>query len=458
MAGGLGEALAGRPRGAAAVGCVLLAAALGLAVGAPERLPVGPIQVKDGAAPAELVMRVQPADPRSDARVQRVALDVISSRLRADPSAERVEAVRSPTGVDFVVTLGAGGWDERVESARRIGAEIDPGPLDVQVRGQLAELDGRRQVVGGDLWRLELAALPLLFLVLAALLGARPSLAALGAAALGIAGCAAGLRLLAGVLDVSSIGLMAGAPVALVVAIEAVALLARQDHAARAATPLAALAGAPAAAVGAGAVLPPLLLVVTPIEQVASAAFGCALAAALALTGAGLFGPWAIRPLRTPADPARGARRAPVATLAGTALVLAALAALAHAALARPPAGGLLGVAPATDAEAAVFAGALGAVLAVVGTRTALALSSGLGTGASTRHLGRGYAASTAALLVAAGVLAAGDLVLGGAAEPEVELYGVLVAGGALCDLVLLRVPAMLLAARVRRAPVVAAG
>lgn len=318
MARGLGEALAARPRGALATGSALLAGTLALALGAPERLPAGPIQVEGGAAPAGLVVRTR--DPRgapalpADSRVYRIALDVIFSRLRADPVVERVEAVRSSEHADLVVTLAPDGWSERLAAVRRIAAGIDPGPLDVSVRGQIAELDERREAVGGELWRLEIAVLPLLVLVLVGALGMRMALAALGA--------------------------------------------------------------------------------------------------------------------------------------------------LAHAALARPPAGEMLGIAPATAGEAVAVSGAIGAVLAVVGGRTALTLALKRGARPAAGPLARGFALSTVALLLAGGALAAGGVILGGEAEPEVEveLYGALVAGGALGDLLLVRVPGMLLAARGRRAGVAPAG
>lgn len=468
MAGGLGEALAARPRGALATGSALLAGTLALALGAPERLPAGPIQVEGGAAPAEFVVRAR--DPRgapalpADSRVRRIALDVISSRLRADPAVERVEAARSREHADLVVTLAPDGWSERLAAVRRIAASIDPGPLDVSLRGQIAELDERREAVGGELWRLEFAALPLLVLALVGTLGLRMALAALGAAALGIGGCAAGLRLLAEGLDISSAGLLAGAPVALLVAIEATAMLAAHGRASGVGS-AGSVPGVPAGvAVSAAALVTPLALLATPVEQVASVALGCGLAAAMAMLGVALFGTWATAQAAgagpTPPDAPAGTDswRAHVAMLAATTAALGALGALAHAALARPPAGEMLGIAPATAGEAVAVSGAIGAVLAVVGGRTALTLKHRRGGWPSPRSLARGFALSTVALLLTGGALAAGGVILGSDAEPEVELYGALVAGGALGDLLLLRAPGMLLAARGRRAGVAAAG
>lgn len=432
-----------------AAGTLLLALCVTLALGTPDRLPVGPLQLNEGPPPESFIVRTSGEVP-TESRVYAVALDVIASRIRSDPDVERVRAERTKGGADLTVTLADVSDRDRRLAVNRIGAAIDPGPLRVIIAGQIRELDRAKARLGGELWRLELVALPLVALAAAGLLGLWLGLAALTSAALAIAGCAAGMRLLGAPLDLSMIGLAAGVPAGAGIALELAGALRSTSARDRLTS-----GGVAVAAAG----LAPLCLLATPLEQAPSLAVGCLLGGLFGLAGTTLFAPLALARdgahVRTPASSTTAplSSRARALALLPSALVLAAAVTAALALLERPPTGDLGSLAPASVTELAVVAAAAGAVLALLAGRTALTAAALLGLGSQTAGVrdlpARGTVLATLGLAAAGGALVASELITGGD-EPELQLFGAILAGGVVADFLVARLPLLLLSRRAR--------
>lgn len=457
-------ALTRRPGMALLGGAALLAVSVAVALGAPQRLATGAIVVEGGPPPPQVVVRTS-GKVAVGSRVYDVALDVIRAQLASNPDVARVRTARSAGGVDLLVTLVDLASDERQDAVERMGREIDPGPLRITLAGQVADLQRSRDLIGGELWRLALLALPLVTLAVVLALGLRMALAALAAATLSIAGAAAALRLLGGPLDVSLLALPAAAPVGVAVSLELAALLRRRDTGAP--TPTAGLersrlafAGwlAPAGLSVVAAAIAPLALLASPVQQAPSLVLGATLAALLAAVGVALFGSAALAwdPVGEGSDGASGhAATRPGRRLAKPLLLALSLAALTGAIalalmlLERPAGLDLLGLAPETVPEAAALPAALAAVLAVICSRSALALAVLAGEGSdplrARARLWRGSVLSSLALGAGAGVLVGAD-------ESATALFGLVVAGGAVLDLLAVRVPFLLVAGRRRAA------
>jgi uncharacterized membrane protein YdfJ with MMPL/SSD domain len=283
----------------------VLGAALILALGAPDHLGTGSLTLDDGAGRAgagagggaepDLVIATTGTVPvRSGA--YRIALQVITSQVRSD--AQVASFRRGPISANgrstaVFVSLRSGDATERQQAVKRIQAAIDPGPLRVVYGGEVAtELDARHDLAG-DLWRLELLAVPLVALILVAAVGVR--LAAIPAlcAATAVAGALAGLRVVGGFAHLSLLGIAPAAVLGLVLGIEVpIMLLARFRDEASMVPPAEAIrrtlqAGALAApAVVLTTIAATAGLLVTPLGQAPSVVLACALAAALAFASA----------------------------------------------------------------------------------------------------------------------------------------------------------------------------
>src|SRR5213079_3362058 len=79
-----------RPRALLVGAVAVLAVALAVAATAPDRLGVGSLRLSDGGAGSDFSLVTRGDVPASD-RVYRVALNVITSKVRSDPSVEDVE-------------------------------------------------------------------------------------------------------------------------------------------------------------------------------------------------------------------------------------------------------------------------------------------------------------------------------------------------------------------------------
>src|SRR5690606_1210160 len=106
------------------------------------------------------------------------------------------------------------------EMVKRLRANLDPGPLRFELGGEMAAIDAARAEIGGKLWRVELPALALAALLLILALGAAGATAALAAAAFALLGALVALRAAGLMAEVSLLGIVAGAPVALALAVE----------------------------------------------------------------------------------------------------------------------------------------------------------------------------------------------------------------------------------------------
>jgi uncharacterized membrane protein YdfJ with MMPL/SSD domain len=289
-----------RPWAALGANLVALGLLLFVAAGAPGRLATGSLALggstggeEAGAAPQpDLVIATTGRIPiRSGA--YRVALGAIASKVRADPAVASVR--RGPVSVDRRSTSLEVFLSERDDSARerdvqRIEAGIDPGPLRIAYGGEVTALLEARHDLSGDLWRLELLALPFTLLVLAWVLGPRLAIAPVICAATGIAGSLAALRFVDTFADLSLLGIAPAAVLGLVLGVEAPCLLTARcrDEAASAPFPeairravasmgrLALPLGAAAAAAAAG-------LLTTTLDQAGSMVLACAVATSFVL-------------------------------------------------------------------------------------------------------------------------------------------------------------------------------
>jgi uncharacterized membrane protein YdfJ with MMPL/SSD domain len=292
-----------RPWALLAANLAVLAAAVLVALGAPDRLGIGSLRLDEGAgrAPPDFVIATTGKEPVHSA-VYRVALRVISSQVRSDPQVDTVRqgpVSRNGRSTSLIVALRGGDEGERQQAAQRLEEDIDPGPLRVDYGGEVATLLEARHNLEGDLWRLELLAVPLTALVLGGILGVRLDLAPMISAATAIAGALAGLRLIGGFADLSLLGIAPAAVLGLALGVEVPCLMVSRfgdevsltsrfsstwqrealqatiAAGARVATPLG------LAAVGATAGL-----LATSLDQGPSMVIACALAVALAIASA----------------------------------------------------------------------------------------------------------------------------------------------------------------------------
>jgi RND superfamily putative drug exporter len=286
-----------RPWALLGANLAVLAAALVTASGAPDRLGIGSLTLDDGSAqgrrsePDLVIAAIGQVPVRSGA--YQVALQAISLQVRSDPGVASVRLGPVPASgrsTSLLVSFIPGDGVDRQRAVERLEDEIDPGPLRVAFGGTVATgLDARRQL-SGDLWRLELLAIPLVVLVLIGALGLRLVAAPALCAATAIAGTLAGLRVVGDVADLSLLGIAPAAVLGLVLGVEAPTMLvARFRDEAWMATPGEALRRTLEA--GAGMVLPFVLaataatagLLLIPLDQAPSIVFSCALASVLAL-------------------------------------------------------------------------------------------------------------------------------------------------------------------------------
>jgi hypothetical protein len=164
---------------------------------------------------------------------------------------------------------------DREAAAIRLERDVDPGPLSVAFEGEVQRLLEARRELADELLRAELLALPLALLLAAMAIGWRAAAPVL-CAGIAIAGSLALLRVAGLIADVSLLGFAPAAAVGLVLGVE---------------LPLAVSGSANGAGerfarrtliVAAVASLPALAGLATPLDQAASLALGCALAALLA--------------------------------------------------------------------------------------------------------------------------------------------------------------------------------
>lgn len=312
MVAALADLALRRPWSLLAANLALLGAAIIVAIGAPDHLGIGSLRISDDSGSAASEGRR--GGPRPDlviattgkvpvrSGVYRVALRVISSEVRSDPAVDDVRqgpVSRNGRSSSLVVALRGGDEGGRQQAVERIERGIDPGPLRVAYGGEVATLLDARDDLSGDLWRLELLALPLTLLVLGGVLGVRLDLAPMICAGTAIAGSLAGLRLLGGFADLSLLGIAPAAVLGLAVGVEVPCLMvsrfgdevsltsrfspeSREEALRR--TVAAGVRLAPPlglAAVGATAGL-----LATPLDQGPSMVIACALAVTLALVSA----------------------------------------------------------------------------------------------------------------------------------------------------------------------------
>ncbi|MFL5892006.1 MAG: MMPL family transporter [Solirubrobacterales bacterium] len=341
---------------------LVLAAVLAVAIAGAGSLPIGSTGPSGSTAgEPDLIVATTGRDPVRSG-IYRVTLGAISSQIRADAAVAEVR--EGPISDDrrstsLLVSLGGLDGSSKQDAVERIEGGIDPGPLKVSYGGEVGNLLDARHELATDFWKLELAAMPFVALVLALALGARLAAAAIICAATAIAGALAALVLLGLVADVSLLGSAPAAVVGLVLGIEApCALFARfRAEASRAPRPealrravrttvdLAIPAALAAALVTVG-------IVATSLDQAPSMIIGCAVAAALALGSALVCGPaivalaaddrhlsgqapvagWLARRCADPAGRLASSRRATaLAAGVGTVLLLGAAFPLIHA-------------------------------------------------------------------------------------------------------------------------------
>ena len=240
-----------RPWTLIGAGAALFATLTALALGAPDELGIGDAGGGITAEQPDLVV-VTRADFQARSRVYKVALDAVSSRLEADPEVAAVSAARVGNKRQAVLLVDLAPTDEAARQAavQRIEGGIDPGPLRLLVTGRTKTLLDARDSVGGDLWRLELLALPFALLMLVAAFGVRLAAAPLLCAAIAIVGTLACLRFAGALADPSLLAIAPAAALGLVLGIELPALLMarfRDEAGDPASSELATAAGRPAA-------------------------------------------------------------------------------------------------------------------------------------------------------------------------------------------------------------------
>jgi uncharacterized membrane protein YdfJ with MMPL/SSD domain len=289
-----------RPWALLGANLAVLAAATVLAVGAPDHLGIGSL-VLDREAPSrpahgspDLVISTTGSVPVKS-RVYGVALDVISSQVRAD--AEVAAIRRGGVSADgrstsLLVYLG-GDEGDRQQGVERIESRVDAGPLHASFGGEIADLLRARGKMAHDFWMLELIVVPFAVLILVGGLGPLPALAPALCAATAITGALAGLRIVGAFTDISLLGIAPAAVLGLALGIEAGCLVTARVRDETTTSPgrpgvERALEGAAGAwlPVGLAATAATVGLLVTGLDQAPSMVLGCALAAAFALGSA----------------------------------------------------------------------------------------------------------------------------------------------------------------------------
>jgi hypothetical protein len=272
------------------VATAALAGSVAIAVGAPDELGIGSlrlVEVPERPAPeqAELVvvLRGGPDEP-VDSRIFATAQDVVSAQLEADPTIAAVRAIARERQVALVAEFDDVSDADRQSAAIRLASEVDPGPLSVAFEGEVQRLLEARRELADELLRAELLALPLALLLAAMAIGGRAAAPAL-CAGISIAGSLALLRVAGLIADVSLLGVAPAAAVGLVLGVELPLAVSgsasgRGERLARRTLIVAAVAS-----------LPALAGLATPLDQAASLALGCALAAFLAAGAALLVAP-----------------------------------------------------------------------------------------------------------------------------------------------------------------------
>jgi hypothetical protein len=295
--GALADLALNRPWALLAANALAAVAAVLASLGATSELGIGSTRLEGGHDPALVV--VLKGDVATDSRVFEVAEDVITAQVRADKAVAGVERQHTGDGerdserVVLMAEFEDVSEDERQRAVERLKDRIDPGPLRVEIGGETAVLIEARDSLGSDLWRAELLVLPLVLLAMAASAGPRLLPATLLCTVTAVAGTLALMRLVGTIADVSLLGIAPGAVVGAVLGIELPAMVAalRRDEAALSAGPEAlrrsvSEGGRRAALIAGAASLPALGLLATPLDQAASLALGCALAAWLAAVSA----------------------------------------------------------------------------------------------------------------------------------------------------------------------------
>jgi hypothetical protein len=260
---------------------VALAGSAAIAIGAPDELGIGSLRLAEAPerptpeqAELVVVLRGGPDEP-VDSRIFDTAQDVVSAQLEADPTIAAVRAIEHERQVVLVAEYDDVSDADRQAAAIRLARDVDPGPLSVAFEGEVQRLLEARRELADELLRAELLALPLALLLAAMAIGWRAAAPVL-CAGIAIAGSLALLRLAGLIADVSLLGFAPAAAVGLVLGVE---------------LPLAASGNSNgrgkwfarrALIVAAVASLPALAGLTTPLDQAASLALGCALAAFLA--------------------------------------------------------------------------------------------------------------------------------------------------------------------------------
>jgi hypothetical protein len=265
--------------------------------GAPSELGIGSTRLEGAEDPALVV--VLKGDVATDSRVFEVAEDAITAQVEVDPAISSVSRQQEGNGereanrVVLVADFEDVSEDERQRAVERLEDRIDPGPLRVEIGGETAVLIEARDSLGGDLWRPVLLVLPLVLLAMAASAGPRLLPATLLCTLTAVAGTLALMRLIGTVADVSLLGVAPGAVVGAVLGIELPAMVAGLHRGEAALSPgpealhrSVSEAGRRAAVIAGAASLPALGLLATPLDQAASLALGCAVAASLAAASA----------------------------------------------------------------------------------------------------------------------------------------------------------------------------
>jgi hypothetical protein len=194
-------------------GLALIAiAGVALVATGQDRLGLG-----EAPAAATAEVRISGDVPVSSAPF-RVGLRVIRSRLAADPG---VAAIRPPSAASAGrvarLTIVLAGGAGASETLARLESRLDPGILEVRFVGPAATLREARENTLSDL-QLLLLAVPLAGLLAAGLLGPRHALAALIATAAAVFGAAAlclALSLVAELSVLALVGAACGGPLAL---------------------------------------------------------------------------------------------------------------------------------------------------------------------------------------------------------------------------------------------------
>jgi putative drug exporter of the RND superfamily len=238
----LADAALSRPRAVLGATIAVLAGAAALAVATVDRLALAPLGASGsesertadelaasrGHEPAPGLLLVTRGREKMKSSVYRVALDVISSQAETNP--EVAEVRRGPVSRDGRTSVLAVYFRDddpgaQRDAASRLESELDPGPLEVLVGGQVGTLSDARDGLWGELGLLELLALPIAVLVLMVAFGPRLAAGPVLAAAIGVLGSVGMMALVDGVTTVSISGIAPAAVVAIGLGIESCRLL-----------------------------------------------------------------------------------------------------------------------------------------------------------------------------------------------------------------------------------------